>query len=140
MKCKPAVGAATGTGLVGKDGLVAFAVGGLVGSLDIGRQRHVADPFEPRREIRSAEGELNHAKSVFAALEDHGLDVLGEANTLSDAHLAARPRKCLPTGRVGLELLQQQDFDKPADVALRCRRMDSRSTPEQSRRESRANC
>ena len=46
MKCRPAVGAATEPRSRGVDRLVALAVGGRVGAVDVGRQRDVAVALE----------------------------------------------------------------------------------------------
>ena len=61
MKCRPAVGAATAPGSRAVHGLITAAIGGVRGALDVGRQRHGADLFEPAPEIRHLELQLHGA-------------------------------------------------------------------------------
>ena len=104
-----------GASFAGEDGLVALAVGGRIGALDVGRQGHVADALEGGVEIPIAV-KADGAFAEFRARDDLAFQPFVEAYALADRHLAAGAHQRLPIAAVGGNAAQQEDFDGAAQV------------------------
>ena len=99
------------------DGLVLFAIGWRVGSIDVGRKRDVSDALDHGEEIRDAvEAEMALAK--FPAGDDFCREFVGllggvetKVNALAQAQLASGMDESFPQVGLGGELAREQHFD-----------------------------
>src|SRR5579875_432364 len=112
-KMQPGGGRGHRSALAGKDRLIAFAIGGLVGAMDIGRQRNVPDAVANGEDIPDRR-KLNEALAVATAIEhlgfENNLAVRSRKNQpLPDGDLAARPHERAPF--IFARGLGQHNFD-----------------------------
>src|SRR5207245_10037476 len=85
-----------GAAPAGKDRLVAFAVGGFIGAVDVGWQRNVAQALDGGQQV-FASGETKLPQAVFAAANHLGLQLsFSKDDALSGADLAAWAHHRLP--------------------------------------------
>ncbi len=101
-----------GTGLAGVHRLVAFAVGSLSGTLDVGRQRHLAEPLEDLVRIAA---EL-HAPEIILARHDGGCVSQPQGNHGAGSRRLARAQ--LHERRARTREPLEHDLDLAAAVAL----------------------
>ena len=97
-----------GAALFGENGLIAFAVGGIACSLDIGRQRNVAQTIE---RLMKAGGRMKakHAQSETAALFDARFQFSVAKNEFfADGNLSSGPDQSFPD--FGIDLANQENF------------------------------
>ena len=85
---EPGGGRGHRTGSVGIDGLVAFAVGGGIGAVDVRRQGDVAELVESLPEAALAV-EAEQAFAVLVAAEDGGAEAFAEGDGVAGAELAS---------------------------------------------------
>ncbi len=97
------------------DCLIALAVGGVIGAMDIGWQRHVPDPLNFAVEVFDG-GEAEKALAQLAAVQHLGPEQRAgigfrsaELEMLAHADLFARPDQCPPLPRA--LLFRKQHFD-----------------------------
>src|SRR5271155_3953040 len=119
-----------GASLPRVDGLVALAVGGLVGTLDVRRQGNVAEAAERFVET-GFRGEAQDAQAKFAAAFGYGfefrlaiLGALAENNFFAHRDFPAGAHQSFPC--VWRELAHEQDLDGRFQVLVARRVMDSR--------------
>ena len=112
-------GGGGGAGLVREDSLVAVAVFGGVVAVDVGRQRHVADPVEDGEEVCDW-GEAQGALAELSGGDDFGFEERGcvigggEVEMLAGLNFAAGADEGGPL--VLAELLGEEDFDAAGGV------------------------
>ena len=139
---QPGGGRGHRSALAGEDRLVAFAVGGGVGALDVGRQRDVADLLELGEQIaraRKAQGAL----AEFPARHDLGFQAAAESDALADRQLAAGTHERLPIAPVGAGGAQEKDLHLAAQIFVPLgivpadgQRAHARAMAEQARRKN----
>ncbi len=104
-----------GARLAGEDRLVALAVLRPVRPVDVGRQRHVAEPLELLVQIALAV-EPHFPQAVLPAPDDLRLQFVVEIDDLADAHLAPRVNQRFPRQPVLGDRPQQQHLHPPGKV------------------------
>jgi hypothetical protein len=104
-----------GTVLAGIDGLVAIAVGGRIGALDVGREGDVAEALEGGIEIRVAV-KPDGALAELAPGNNLAFEALIEPDAFADRQFAAGMDERLPIAAVRGNAAQQKDFDRAAQV------------------------
>ncbi len=112
VEVQPGGGRGDGAGLAREHGLIALAIGGLVGAFDVRRQRHVAEPLEMRLDRL---GEAERAPAVLARRHHFGFEAVGEAHPIARPGAFARLRERVPFPRP--ELLDQQQLHLAAAPA-----------------------
>ncbi len=100
------------------DGLIALAVGGFVGALDVGRQRDVAEPAERFVETRFR-SEAQDAQAIIAAAFGDGFQFtfsITENDFFAYGNFSAGAHESFPG--VGCELADEQNFDDGLQVLV----------------------
>ena len=110
MKCSPAVGAATEPSSRAKTVWYCVAVLCAVGTIDVGRQRHVANAIHGSPKITA---EAQRAFSKLTTLDNlRGkfgmLGIVAKKTLLPDAELSARTHQRLPLRGIDFYLSRQQ--------------------------------
>src|SRR6266849_8481468 len=95
---QPGRGSGYGSGPGGENRLVSFAVRGFVFAVDIGWQRHVAEPLNLRGySARMAGSESHGAQPELAARDDLRFELtFAKHDALTRFHLAPGTHQCLP--------------------------------------------
>src|SRR5712692_2254345 len=114
-----------GAGLLCENGLVALTVGGLIGAINVRRQRHVAQALERGVEVLPGM-KAERALSEFSAADDFGLQfALAKHHALARGQFPSRMNQRFPNVR--LQLTSQQDFDwRAQEFALHARLLGGR--------------
>lgn len=117
---EPGGGGGDGSSFAGVDGLVAVAIGGGVGAVDVRRERDVADLFHACKEVVHR-SEADVALTKLAAGDDLGLKlvVIAEEKMLAYPNFAAWADETFPIIRIALQLAGEQDFDAAAKKVAR---------------------
>src|SRR5579864_8798348 len=96
-------------GLLCENSLVALAVGGLIGAINVRRQRHVAQAFERGVEVLPGM-KVECTLSEFSAADDFRFQLaLAKHHALTGGQLPSGMNQRFPSVR--LQLTSQQDFD-----------------------------
>lgn len=104
-----------GSALTSIDGLIAVAIGGGIGTRNVGRKRNVADGIEGSEEILAGR-EADMALAEFSAGDDLGLELVvsvfgrAEEKMLADGDLAPRADKTFPFIGIMAELASKEDL------------------------------
>jgi hypothetical protein len=116
------------SGLLGVDGLVAFAIAGRIGARDIGRERDVADAIEDGEEVVGAlrsRLKADAARAEFPTGEDLGLQfdliLRAEEQAFANADLAAGTDEAFPIVGISGELAGQQNLNATVEEIPGCR-------------------
>src|SRR6266850_6390390 len=127
-------GCGDGARIFGKHGLVALAVRGLVGAIDIGRERHVSETIQmPANRRLVVRNESQRSQPQFSTRQDLALEfTIPKQNTLSDMHFSAGPNQRFPGVRS--QLTGKKDFNSAARMLGACstgrsQRMNPGSSP-----------